>query len=82
MEELKRVVVLENAIQAQLLDSILSERNIPHVMVSYRDSAYDGIYQLRKGWGHVEAPGTHREEITAIYEDLSREYHEERDETQ
>jgi len=82
MEELKRVVVLENTIQAQLLDSILTERNIPHVMVSYRDSAYDGIYQLRKGWGHVEAPERYREEIAAIYEDLSRELHEERDETQ
>ena len=72
MEKLKRVVVLENAIQAQLLDSILTERNIHHVMVSYRDSAYDGIYQLRKGWGHVEAPERHREEILTICEDLSQ----------
>jgi len=77
MEKLKRVVVLENAIQAQLLDSILTERNIPHVMVSYRDSAYNGIYQLHKGWGHVEAPERYREEIAAIHEDLSREIHEE-----
>jgi len=77
MENLKRVAVLENAIQAQLLDSILSERNIPHVMVSYRDSAYNGIYQLRRGWGHIEAPEKHREEIAAICEDLSRELHEE-----
>ncbi len=77
MENLKRVAVLENGIQAQLLDSILAERNIPHVMVSYRDSAYDGIYQVRRGWGHVEAPERYREEIAAIHEDLSRELHEE-----
>ena len=82
MEEMKRAAVLENAIQAQLLDSILTERNIPHVMVSYRDSAYDGIYQLRRGWGHVESPERYKEEIAAICEDLSRELHEERDETQ
>ena len=81
MEELKRVVVLDNAIQAQLLDSILSERNIPHVVVSYHDSAYDGIYQLRRGWGHVEAPERYREEITAIHADLSKELSEESDET-
>ena len=77
MEKLKRVAVLENAIQAQLLDSILAERNIPHVMVSYRDSAYNGIYQLRRGWGHVEAPERYLEEIEAIHKDLSRELHEE-----
>lgn len=82
MEEMKRAAVLENAIQAQLLDSILAERNIPHVMVSYRDSAYDGIYQLRRGWGHVEAPERYREEIAAIHEDLSSEFHEGRNETQ
>ncbi|MFH1929411.1 MAG: hypothetical protein ABIK79_14765 [Chloroflexota bacterium] len=82
MEEMKRVTVLENAIQAQLLDSILTERNIPHVMVSYRDSAYDGIYQLRRGWGHVEAPERYREEIAAILEDLSREFYEEQGQTQ
>ena len=82
MEEMKRAAVLENAIQAQLLDSILAEQHIPHVMVSYRDSAYDGIYQLRRGWGHVEAPERYREEITAILEDLSREFHEGQDEIQ
>ena len=82
MEEMKRAAVLENAVQAQLLDSILTERNIPHVMVSYRDSAYDGIYQLRRGWGHVEAPERYREEIAAILEDLSREFYEEQGQTQ
>jgi hypothetical protein len=82
MEKLKRVVVLENAIQAQLLDSILTERNIPHVMVSYRDSAYDGIYQLRKGWGHVESPEGYRKEILAIHEDLSQDAHKVRDPAQ
>ena len=82
MEELIRVAVLENAIQAQLLDSILTERNIPHVMVSHRDSAYNGIYQLGRGWGHVEAPERYAEKVVAIYEDLSRDLHEEQDETQ
>ena len=72
MQEFKRILVLENAIEAQLLHSILTERSIPHVMVSYRDSAYDGIYQLRRGWGHVGAPERYREDIAAIHEDLSQ----------
>lgn len=70
MEEFKKILVLENEIEARLLDLVLKERNIPHRMRSYYDSAYDGIFQLQKGWGIVLAPESYREEIEAIYRDL------------
>ena len=72
MEEFTRILVLDNLIEAELLDAVLNERGIPHVTVSYHDSAYDGIYQLRRGWGHVEAPEAYGDRILAIYEDLSQ----------
>ena len=71
-ESFKKIVVLENEIEAQLLDSILTERQIPHRMKSYHDTAYDGIFQAQKGWGIVEAPESYRDEIKAIQEDLPR----------
>ena len=80
MEEFKRILVMRDLIEAGLLDSLLTERGIPHVMVSYRDSAYDGIYQVSKGWGHVEAPEEYREHITAIYGDLSSSAEKQNDE--
>ncbi|MGB9700703.1 MAG: hypothetical protein ACPL5I_15110 [Thermodesulfobacteriota bacterium] len=61
---------MNNEIEARLLASILNERNIPHRLKSYYDSAYDGIYQLQKGWGIVLAPLEFKEEIEAIYQDL------------
>ena len=70
MEEFKKILVLNNEIEARLLASILNERNIPHRLKSYYDSAYDGIYQLQKGWGIVLAPLEFKEEIEAIYQDL------------
>jgi hypothetical protein len=70
MDEFKKILVLENEIEGQLLDSILTERNIPHRMRSYHDTAYDGIFQMQKGWGHVEAPSSYKEEIMTIYEEL------------
>ena len=70
MGEFNKILVLENEIEAQLLDSILNERNIPHFIKSYRDTAYDGLFQAHKGWGHIEAPIRFREEIRAIYQDL------------
>ena len=70
MDGYEKIVVLDNEIEAQLMDSILTERNIPHRMRSYHDSAYDGIFQAQKGWGHIEAPLRYKEEIIAIQADL------------
>ena len=70
MAELQKTCGLKNEIEAQLLDSILTERDIPHVMVSYYDSAYDGLFQASRGWGHLEAPAGRAGEILAILEDL------------
>jgi len=68
--EFKKILVIDNAIEAQLMDSVLTERNIPHRMKSYHDTAYDGIFQVQKGWGHVEAPPEYEEEIIAIRQEL------------
>jgi hypothetical protein len=73
MEEFKKVLVLENEIEARLLDSVLNERNIPHRVRSYHDSAYDGIFQTQKGWGVVLAPPEYEEEVLSIYQDLPLE---------
>ena len=71
-QDFKKIVVLENEIEAGLMDSILTERGIPHRMKSYHDTAYDGIFQVQKGWGHVEAPEKHRDEIIVIQQELPR----------
>ncbi len=71
-EDFKKIIVLENEIEAGLMDSILAERGIPHRMKSYHDTAYDGIFQVQKGWGHVEAPERFRDEIIAIQQELPR----------
>jgi hypothetical protein len=66
MEDYVKVTVLDNEIEAQLLDSILEERDIPHLMVSYHDTAYDGLFQTQKGRGHVSAPTPFKQEILEI----------------
>ncbi len=52
-----KVDILESEIEAQLLDSILNKRNIPHHIQSYHDTAYAGLFQTQKGWGVLVAPG-------------------------
>lgn len=73
MDKLEKIAVLESEVQAELVDSVLEQRDIPHLMRSYHDSAYDGIFQTHAGWGHVEAPAAFRDEILAVIADVKRQ---------
>ena len=73
MEEFIKIAILENAIEAQLLDSIMGEQNIPHRLRSFHDTAYDGLFQFHKGWGEVYAPGEFKDEIRKMLETIRSE---------
>ena len=72
-DEYRKAVILENEIEARLVDSILTERDIPHIMASYYDTAYDGLYQTQKGWGYISAPPAFHEEIQEIISSVRKE---------
>jgi hypothetical protein len=42
-------------------------------MVSYHDTAYDGLFQTQKGWGHVSSPSSFKQEILEILHELRTE---------
>ena len=63
--------MLKNEIEAMLLDEILTEKQIPHLIRSYHDSAYDGLWQSQSGWGHLEAPEEFTDEILRTYNEMS-----------
>jgi hypothetical protein len=71
MDEYVKVQTLNNAVEASLVDAVLNERGVPHLIVSFHDSAYDGLFQAQKGWGIVKAPKEFEEEIKAVYKDIS-----------
>ena len=65
-----QIAVLENAIEAQLIGSILEQQEIPHRLRSYHDTAYDGLFQFQKGWGKLYAHLAHKPEILQTIEDI------------
>lgn len=71
MKKAVKILEFDNEIEAKLLDGLLNERGIPHLIRSYHDSAYDGLWQTQAGWGHLEAQEEHREEILNIYKEMS-----------
>lgn len=73
MTKAHKILVLNNEIEAKLLTGLLTERKIPHLIRSYHDSVYDGLWQIQAGWGHLEAPEEYRDEIMKIYEGMAHE---------
>ena len=70
MEKTIPVLTLKNGIEAEMMKSILDEKGIPHIIRSYYDSAYDGIFQTQTAWGEIEALPEYAEKIRAIYNAL------------
>ena len=68
-----KILFFQNEIEAMLLDEILTNKEIPHLIRSYHDSAYDGLWQSQSGWGHLEAPEELKEEIIEIYNTMSED---------
>jgi hypothetical protein len=67
-----KILVFNNEFEAKLLDEILNEKEIPHMLRSYHDSAYDGLWQTQSVWGHLEASEESRDEILQIFSEMSR----------
>ncbi len=70
MARIRQVVKLRNEVEASIMKAELEQRHIPHVIRSFHDSAYDGLYQMQSCWGAVEAAEEHRREIEEVYDDL------------
>ena len=73
MECYKKIVALNNEMEAKIVENLLKERHIPHRIRSYHDSAYDGLFQMQKGWGIAEAPEEYEDEIKSLYNILPGE---------
>ncbi len=69
-EEFTKIGMLENLIEAQVVESILQEQNIPYRIRSYHDTAYDGLFQVQKGWGEIYAPPSFEQEILGILKEI------------
>jgi hypothetical protein len=67
-----KIVDLDNVSEANLVDAILEEKGIPHLVHPNYDSAYDGIYKLSYGWGYIEAPEEHRAAILEVRDDIRK----------
>ncbi len=71
MADTIKILIIKNQVEASLLDEILKERGIPHIIRSYHDLAYDGLWQTPTAWGQLDAPEEFKEQILKLYEEMS-----------
>lgn len=69
-QSFKKINIINNLIEAQIIESILIEREIPFRIRSFHDTAYDGLFQFQKGWGELYAPIEQKDEILEILESI------------
>jgi hypothetical protein len=72
METYQKILVLNNEFEASLLEEVLSDRKIPHGIVTSDDTALGGIMEMEFGWGYVEAPERYRQEIIALFQEINK----------
>jgi len=73
METYQKILVLNSEFEASMLEEVLTDRKIPHGIVTSDDSALGGIMEMELGWGYVEAPERYKEEIKKIFGEITKQ---------
>ncbi|RLB01297.1 MAG: hypothetical protein DRG55_05395 [Deltaproteobacteria bacterium] len=75
---MKKVAVVENRFEADLVRDALEREGISCVIRSYEDTAYDGIYVLQKGWGAILVSEEDEARAEEILQELRRSWRRDR----
>lgn len=75
---MKKVAVVENRFEADLVRDALEREGISCVVRSYEDTAYDGIYVLQKGWGAILVSEEDEARAEEILQELRRSWRRDR----
>jgi hypothetical protein len=69
--------VVENRFEGDRISQSLREAEIPFMIKSFLDTAYDGLYVPQKGWGIVLVPEALVDEAESIISEVKKSFEEE-----
>jgi hypothetical protein len=69
--------IVENRFEGDRISQSLREAEIPFMIKSFLDTAYDGLYVPQKGWGMVLVPETFAEDAEKIISEVKKNFEEE-----
>jgi hypothetical protein len=74
--------IVENRFEGDRVSQALKEAEIPFLIKSFLDTAYDGLYIPQKGWGAVLVPEKFSEKAERVISEVRKSFgKEEEDET-
>jgi hypothetical protein len=68
-DDLVTVMTAENRFEAERARAALEQEEIPVLVRSFYDTAYDGLFVAQKGWGHIQV----RKKDQAAAEEILRD---------
>lgn len=75
--------IVENRFESDRVTQTLKEAEIPFLIKSFLDTAYNGLYIPQKGWGAVMVPERFREEAERMISEVKNSFQrEEKDEAE
>ena len=69
--------IVENRFEGDRISQSLHEAEIPFMIKSFVDTAYDGLYIPQKGWGMVLVPEGYLEEAEKTIDEVKKSFAEE-----
>ena len=78
-----KVGTVENRFEGDRISHALNEAEIPYLMKSFLDTAYNGLYIPQKGWGVIRVPEEFRKEAERLIAEVKKSFEMEgQDETE
>lgn len=75
-DEYENILLLDNIVEANLMESLLKESGIPFYIRPWQDASFDGIWTDQKGWGWVVGRKDDEGKIIEIYQNRVQENEE------
>ena len=69
--------IVENRFEGDRISQSLREAEIPFLIKSFLDTAYDGLYVPQKGWGMVLVPEALVKDAERIISEIKESFKEE-----
>lgn len=79
MEKWVKAGIVENRFEGDRISQVLREAEIPFMIRSFLDTAYDGLYIPQKGWGMVMVPEDWLSEAERIIQEVKKSFKEEKE---
>ena len=78
MDRWVRAGVVDNRFEGDRAGHVLKEAEIPYLIKSFQDTAYDGLFVFQKGWAMVLVPEAFREEAKRLLAEVKKTFEKER----